>query len=645
MSVWTGSELRRVNMCVRGLVVAIVLFGLAGPALAHDLPGPTLVLPGKPEVSTLYADGSEVIVETSERWKLVCGSSPAGVTETDLMVWVARHQMEMEAGPVTVVDSGRDAGLNLVFSLASSVPPEAVPAIAQAEQYLESLFGNAITVTINLSYQDLGGGGVIGATSSSYVNNVSYTISRGGLIAGMDSNDVIQEWLPLGSTIPVRYNGGSSTVTNENVIQWTRANYRAAIGAVSGTAANVIFNTRFPFDYDPSNGISPNQMSFIDVLVHEVGHALGFVSAADWTTTNAVTSLDMFRFQRTGSNYNPATYAQFQTFPRLVDYNVPDDDHVSDIITNEYRMSDGDPYQASHFRQQANRIGLMAPTFAYGETYYPNYFTMADVNMFDAIGWDYPPCDVPQFLQQPAGQTACVGEQAEYTVQVNIAAPAYQWRDGATPLVDDGVHIFGAQTATLQIKNITPDHATNAINCFVTNTLDGCTNVSHYAALTIRAAVSITSHPVDLTIQQGEHALFTVKASGGAPLSYRWRKDGVPLQNGGNVYFADTDRLVILWASPAWNGMYDVVVTNLCGDELSNAARLTVVPEFLKGDLNCDGVVDFGDINPFVMAMSNPALYEATYPGCPFENRDINEDGKFDFADINPFVELLASPR
>jgi len=62
------------------------------------------------------------------------------------------------------------------------------------------------------------------------------------------------------------------------------------------------------------------------------------------------------------------------------------------------------------------------------------------------------------------------------------------------------------------------------------------------------------------------------------------------------------------------------------------------------GDLNCDGVVDFGDINPFVLALTNPAAYQAQYPNCPFDNRDINGDGLCDFGDINPFVRLLSNP-
>ena len=59
------------------------------------------------------------------------------------------------------------------------------------------------------------------------------------------------------------------------------------------------------------------------------------------------------------------------------------------------------------------------------------------------------------------------------------------------------------------------------------------------------------------------------------------------------------------------------------------------------GDLNCDGTVDFGDINPFVLALTNPGVYATTYPDCDINLGDINGDGSVDFGDINPFVALL----
>jgi DNA-binding beta-propeller fold protein YncE len=62
----------------------------------------------------------------------------------------------------------------------------------------------------------------------------------------------------------------------------------------------------------------------------------------------------------------------------------------------------------------------------------------------------------------------------------------------------------------------------------------------------------------------------------------------------------------------------------------------------LVGDLNCDGLVDFGDINPFVLILTDPAGWQTAYPDCLMLNGDIDEDCDVDFGDINPFVALLS---
>jgi len=59
------------------------------------------------------------------------------------------------------------------------------------------------------------------------------------------------------------------------------------------------------------------------------------------------------------------------------------------------------------------------------------------------------------------------------------------------------------------------------------------------------------------------------------------------------------------------------------------------------GDVNCDGLVDFADINPFVIALTDRPGYESRYAGCNWYNADCNGDGKVDFADINAFVALV----
>ncbi len=60
------------------------------------------------------------------------------------------------------------------------------------------------------------------------------------------------------------------------------------------------------------------------------------------------------------------------------------------------------------------------------------------------------------------------------------------------------------------------------------------------------------------------------------------------------------------------------------------------------GDLNRDGDVNSGDINPFILALTNWGTYLQQYPNGDIYRGDINGDSFVDFADINPFVMLLA---
>jgi hypothetical protein len=63
-----------------------------------------------------------------------------------------------------------------------------------------------------------------------------------------------------------------------------------------------------------------------------------------------------------------------------------------------------------------------------------------------------------------------------------------------------------------------------------------------------------------------------------------------------------------------------------------------------RGDLNCDGEVDFRDINPFVLALVGEAAYYAQFPDCDILQADTNYDGVADFRDINRFVLLQSLP-
>ena len=83
-----------------------------------------------------------------------------------------------------------------------------------------------------------------------------------------------------------------------------------------------------------------------------------------------------------------------------------------------------------------------------------------------------------------------------------------------------------------------------------------------------------------------------------------------------------------------WDGDCDVIVrVDMGADEY----RVYGV-----ADLNCDGSLDFDDISPFVLALSDPATYHAAYPDCCYLKGDCNGDSAVNFDDINAFVALLS---
>lgn len=67
-------------------------------------------------------------------------------------------------------------------------------------------------------------------------------------------------------------------------------------------------------------------------------------------------------------------------------------------------------------------------------------------------------------------------------------------------------------------------------------------------------------------------------------------------------------------------------------------ATIRVVP---LGDLNCDGLVNNFDVDPFVLALTNPPEYATAHPGCDIWGADANRDGAINNFDIDAFVALL----
>ena len=569
-----------------GLLSAMAMSMAAVPAMGQIARRgvPTFITNQHKEISTVYATQEKIEINVEDRWRPMCGTPAGTLTEDDLRKIAIDHERQMaDSANIIVVDntiggiprggiSSRAAGLNVIFNInASGAPSGAAAAFATAEAYIESQWSDPISITVSVSWANLGGS-VIGATGSNYVNNVSYTNSRNGLVNGMDGNDTIQSFLPTGSSVPVRYNATSATVTNSTGVDWTRANYRATIGSVTNNDASMQYNSAFSFDFDPSNGVGGSLLSLVDTIVHEVGHAQGFTSAADSSSPSRPEALDLYRFARTDrsgiGDTNPDTTAEFQTVAREVDLNNPTNDDVnSDIISAEYRMSDGSPNQASHFYQQSfnpsSAIGIMQPILSNGVTFYPNFYKAADKNMLDAIGWDDAgaACNEPTISTQPIGGTGCTGTSFGFTVGASgTGTLTYQWRR-------NGVDISGATGTTYTIASIVPTSGA-FYDCVVTN--DCGSTTSSPAQLIVVPSAQVVTQPQPVLTCLGSPATFSITWDGDSP-TFQWRRNGVAISG------ATSDSYTIASVVPSSAAFYDCVLTDTCGDVTSNPALLTIL--------------------------------------------------------------------
>ena len=140
-----------------------------------------------------------------------------------------------------------------------------------------------------------------------------------------------------------------------------------------------------------------------------------------------------------------------------------------------------------------------------------------------------------------------------------------------------------AKTFTLTPPNNFPDNdpvTVTIVASQVTEKLGGTLHPAANTSFTFTSAApvapTITTPPVAQTVLAGGTATFTVAASGTAPLSYQWRKNGTAIT--GNAS-ATSPTLTLTNVQSGDATTYDVVVSNgVTPDATSNPVALTVTP-------------------------------------------------------------------
>ncbi len=170
----------------------------------------------------------------------------------------------------------------------------------------------------------------------------------------------------------------------------------------------------------------------------------------------------------------------------------------------------------------------------------------------------------PTITTQPASVTVTVGQTATFTVVATGTAPlTYQWTKNGTNV--------GTNSATYTTAATTSADNGAQIQVKVSNSAGS--TFSSIVTLTVNAVATkptITTQPVNTTVSAGNTATFTVAATGTAPLSYQWTKNGTNVGTNSATYTTAA-------TTSADNGaQIQVTVSNSAGSTPSNTVTLTV---------------------------------------------------------------------
>ena len=192
----------------------------------------------------------------------------------------------------------------------------------------------------------------------------------------------------------------------------------------------------------------------------------------------------------------------------------------------------------------------------------------------------------PAITTQPASQTVIAGYTASFTVAATGTSPmTYQWSK-------NGAAISGATSSayTTPAETTADNNAQFAVA--VSNSAGSAT--SNAAVLTVTnpvVAPAITTQPANQSVIAGKTATFTVAATGTAPLTFQWSKNGAAISGATSSAYTTPAE-----TTADNNAQFTVAVSNSAGSATSTSATLTVGAATLLLNSSTSSL-SFGNVN------------------------------------------------
>lgn len=213
------------------------------------------------------------------------------------------------------------------------------------------------------------------------------------------------------------------------------------------------------------------------------------------------------------------------------------------------------------------------------------------------------------------------GQTATFSVAADGNAPLlYQWERNGTPIAGAASSSYTTPPTT------TADNSSRFVVIISDKAGSVTSNPATLTVTTANVAPSLISQPVDQTVTAGQTATFSVTASGTAPLSYQWYK------NGAAVGGATSPTYTTPAETTSDNGaQFTVVVSNSVGKVTSTAAALTVnAATFLLSATPASltfGNVNTGASSTLAVTLTNSGNSQVTISNVSISGAGFNASG------------------